>query len=194
MNLTNSFNLTDFLFSVINNAVTHTELFSHINTGQMLVCLSTNKGSGGGIYGKLVPMRFKNGEEIIEYKKKYYAIPHVFNNNMKILYIIYFYMPKFFDLPPDDKLNVIFHELFHINPSFNGDIRRMGKVKSAHGFSKRHFDSHFHDSVIQFKNKIRSSEIYSILSMNTDQLYGTYGKIIARKMKMPRPVIINNKA
>ena len=56
-------------------------------------------------------MRFENGSEIVSHKNRYYTIPKLIVNDMEILYVMYFYMPRFFDLPAAEKVNVMFHEL-----------------------------------------------------------------------------------
>jgi hypothetical protein len=80
--------------------------------------------------------------------------------------------------------------LYHISPEFNGDIRRMGKVKAAHGFSKDRFNSIFTEDIRGFHHIIKSHECYKVLSMDSRSLYRTYKKVLARTMKVPKPVVI----
>jgi predicted metallopeptidase len=192
MNARPSINLTDFLTAVIASAVEFSHSFRHVDIRSLLVCVSSNKVTGrGGSYGKLVPMRFRNGSEFLQHNRRLYTIPRVYHNDARILYLVYFYMPRFLDLPPREKLRVIFHELYHIDPTFNGDIRRMGAVKSAHGFSKKHFNSLFEKDASGFMESITGTEMHSILSMTSDLLYAAYETVVARRMKIPRPVMID---
>ena len=41
-----------------------------------------------------------------------------------MLYVMTFCLPRFLEQSFDDKFVTIFHELFHIGPSFDGDFRR----------------------------------------------------------------------
>jgi hypothetical protein len=126
----NEINITDRLTGIIREITRFSESFKHIDTERILVCTASNRSrSRGGTYGKLVPLKFKDGSPFMEYRNRVYTIPEIVLDDVKLLYIIYFYMPRFYDLNPLEKLNVIFHELYHISPSFNGDIRRMGKKK-----------------------------------------------------------------
>ncbi|MBN1533671.1 MAG: hypothetical protein JXA20_13460 [Spirochaetes bacterium] len=187
-----SINLTDFLTSVIAAAIGFSDSFIHVAIDSILVCVSSNKRSGrGGSYGKLVPLRFINGQEFIQHNRRMYTIPRVYHNDARILYLIYFYIPRFLDLPAGEKLHVIFHELYHIDPTFNGDIRRMGAVKSAHGFSKKHFDSLFQREAGRFQESIAHTEMHSILSLDSRGLYAAYETVVARRMKVPKPVMID---
>ncbi|MDY6968141.1 MAG: putative metallopeptidase [Spirochaetota bacterium] len=184
-------NITDTLTNITDLIIHHTSIFKHIDLKRILICLSSNRGnSKNGVYGKLVPLRFKNGSEKIQYKGKIYAMPKIENNKLDQLYIIYFYFPKFFDIDPYHKLSVIFHELYHISPKFNGDIRRMGKVKASHGHSKKHFDSLFENEVQNFYKYISQSKYMNFLHMDGKTIHKKHNNVYCRRMKVPKPVII----
>ncbi len=182
--------ITEILLRIIEQISANTSSFSHIDTKKILVCLASNKSNTrGGIYGKLVPLKFKNGSDILRFHGKHYTMPAVINNGIRLLYIVYFYIPKFFDLSPFEKLRIIFHELYHISPEFNGDIRRMGEVKKAHGSSKKKFDLYFEKDARSFYEYIMDTEYMDFLKMDTVFLNRNY-KVYARRMKIPKPVII----
>ena len=185
-------NLSDTLTLIIHEIIKQTEEFRLFDINKILVCCSSNRAGGrGGIYGKLVPLRFENGSGIIKHRGIYYTIPKVFLNNTEILYIIYFYMPKFFDLSAEGKIDVIFHELYHINPGFNGDIRRMGNFKKAHGHSKKNFDEQYKEFSDEFYKYIRNTPFHDFLEMNSNDLKKTFSKVTWRRIKTPRPVPLN---
>ena len=184
-------NLTDQLTEIIEIIIQKTAIFKHVDAGRVLICATSNrKNSRGGTYGKLVPLKFRDGESIQKYNGRYYTIPRILNNGIPQLYIIYFYMPKFFDLNPYEKLRVIFHELYHINEEFNGDIRRMGEVKKAHGFSSKRFNSLFEDALNRFHEYITAAPDAEFLKMDTAYLKKEYNKIYCRRLKLPKPVIL----
>ncbi|HOT46700.1 MAG TPA: putative metallopeptidase [Spirochaetota bacterium] len=180
------------LTGIIQEIVARCLPLGHIDVNRVLVCVGSNRsGRGGGLYGKLIPLRFKDGSPVLQYRGRLYAIPEISNNGHSCLYVIYFYMPRFFDLPWEEKLRVIFHELYHISPRFDGDIRRMGAVKKAHGHSKKHFDSLYAPELRTFSMHLRDTPHMDFLSMNSRDLYSRYRRVTAVKMKHPRPVIIN---
>ena len=187
----NNINITDTLTNIADLIIHQTSIFKHIDKNRILICLSSNRGNRrGGTYGKLVPLRFKDGSESLQYRGKIYAMPKVVNNKINQLYIVYFYFPKFFDIDPYQKLRVIFHELYHISPEFNGDIRRMGKVKASHGHSKKQFDSLFENELKTFYKYISKSEYINFLRMNGKSIHKNYHNVYCRRMKVPKPVII----
>lgn len=184
--------LSQTLTSIIADIVSRCAPLSHIAINRLLVCVGSNRGGRGGLYGKLIPLRFKDGSSLLRYRGRIYAFPEITSNGTSCLYIIYFYMPRFFDLSWEEKLRVIFHELYHISPRFDGDIRRMGAVKTAHGHSKKHYDSLFDAELLLYKNQVHGTPHIDFLTMNSRDLYNRYHRVTAVRMKHPRPVIINS--
>ncbi|HNX24413.1 MAG TPA: putative metallopeptidase [Spirochaetota bacterium] len=188
-----SINLTDILTLIIHDMVELTEEFKCFDLNKILICCASNrKDFRGATYGKLLPLRFKDGSEIIKHNGRFYTIPKVKVNNMEILYIIYFYIPKFFNLSAKDKVNVMFHELFHINPEFNGDIRRMGKFKAAHGHSRKSFEEKYIEYADTFFEKIEDTPYYNFLKMNSEDIQKEFKKIKYRRMKSIKPVLLTS--
>ncbi|MBN1495803.1 MAG: hypothetical protein JXA07_03485 [Spirochaetes bacterium] len=186
-------NLSHALAEVIKDIVRSSASLSHIAVESTMVCIGSNRaGRRGGLYGKLIPLRFENGSQVLRYRGRFYTIPEVSHNGRACLYLIYFYMPRFFNLSWEEKLRVIFHELYHISPRFDGDIRRMGSFKKAHGHSKKHFDTLYDSDLQKFISNIHSTPYHRFLAMDSHSLYRNYRRVTAVRMKHPRPVIINS--
>ena len=58
----------------------------------------------------------------------------------EMLYILSFYLPRFQNLDFREKLITVLHELWHISPQFNGDIRRHAGRYHAHTHSQAEYD------------------------------------------------------
>lgn len=185
-------NLSDFLHDLITDVCRRISSFSHINTEKIHICISSNRAGGrGATFGKLVPLKFKGGEEVLYHRGKCYVMPKIEVNSIRILYLIYFYIPRFTDLAPLDKLRVIFHELYHIHPEFNGDIRRFGKSGSAHGKSKKQFDTKFEKEVITYSQTIHNTTAWEFLLLNTGGIFNNYREVLSCRMKVPKPIILD---
>ena len=65
----------------------------------------------------------------------------------------------------------------------------MGKVKLAHGSSRKRFDSNFEDEARYFFDNISDTEYMDFLNMDSKSLQKEYS-VYARRMKIPKPVII----
>jgi predicted metallopeptidase len=137
-------------------------------------------------------LKFKDGSEVIKHNKKYYTIPRIVLNNVEILYILYLYIPKFFDLTVKDKINVMFHELYHISPEFNGDIRRMSNIKSAHGHSKKSFEEKYIEYASKYFNKIDGMPFSSFLQMSYEDIKKQFKVIKYRRMKSIKPQLLTS--
>ena len=189
-------NLTEKLSELIKIITEQTDLFKHIDPTRILVCISSNRtGRSGGkncTYGKLVPLKFPNGGSVQKYRGNYYTIPRVINKGVDQLYIIYFYMPRFFNMPVIEKLRIIFHELYHINEEFNGDIRRMGNQKALHGSSKDRFNSMFDRDLMIFHDYIKGTEYMDFLKMDSERLKRDFKRVYGRRLKIPKPVILRD--
>ncbi len=184
-------NLTDVITLIIREIALHCEAFSHVDARRVLVCMATNRSNAsGGTFGKLVPLRFKGGAGTLRYKGRLYTMPRVRHGGVDQRYIIYFYHPRFFNLSPIEKLKVVFHELYHISPDFNGDIRRLAARKASHGNSRERFDEFFEDDLRKFYTYIEKTPYMKFLGMNARALRGSFEKVSARRMKMPKPIVV----
>src|SRR4029453_13473942 len=78
-----------------------------------------------GLYATLTPLRFADGATIdVRRGRRWRIEPIVDATGREYLYLLSFYLPRFLDLPLEGKLATIVHELWHIGPRFDGDLRR----------------------------------------------------------------------
>ncbi len=183
-------NLSEVMLHLIHEISSSVPVFSHIDVRNVTVSIASGRNGRGGICGRVVPLRFQGGHPVIRHGDRFYRMPEVVRDGVPQLYIIYFYMPRFFDRDAREKLRIIFHELYHISPLFNGDIRRMADKKAAHGHSREAFDRQFQAECEFFYNRIESSPYMKFLSLDSRGLIGTFRKIRSVRMKLPKPVVI----
>ena len=191
--MSDSIILTDVLTLIIHDIIKSTDEFKSFDINKILVCCaSSRRDFKGAIYGKLQPLRFKDGSEIIKHNNKYYTIPKIVLNDIEILYVLYLYIPKFFDMTAKDKINVMFHELYHISPEFNGDIRRMSNIKSAHGHSKKSFEEKYIQYASTYFSKIHTTPFNGFLQMNFEEIEKQFKVIKYRRMKSIKAELVSN--
>ena len=183
--------LTDVLSAIMREIALFSPQFAHIDMRYILVSVAFNRAAVRGyMYGKLVPLCFENGQKESVYKGRFYRMPDVVYEDIDQLYVIYFYAPRFFNLSPYEKLKVIFHELYHVSPEFNGDIRRMGSKKFAHGHSRKKFDSFFEEEAKRFGEHITNTGFFEFLSFSVNDFYKKFKKVTYLKVKTPRAVLV----
>lgn len=118
---------------------------THIDTERLLFCISRSRAGGtAGVYARIVPLRFAEGLATLDRRRgryrETYRMPPLHHQGRDILYLIYLLAPRFLRLSFEQKLCTIIHELYHISPACDGDIRRLPGRNFAHGASRRRFD------------------------------------------------------
>ncbi|MBX7165256.1 MAG: hypothetical protein K1X74_02790 [Pirellulales bacterium] len=115
---------------------------SHIDMDRVAVGFcQARRAVTHGMQASLTPLRFAGGELFTRRGTRTYTIQRVFDTaGVEQLYLLNFYLPRFLDRPYTDKLTTVAHELWHISPRFDGDMRRHEGRCFAHSPSKQAFD------------------------------------------------------
>jgi hypothetical protein len=115
---------------------------AHIDLSRVLLCFcQARNGEPYGMFASLTPLRFAGGSPIRTRRGQVQTIESVRDSaGREMLYILSFYLPRFQNLPLREKLITVLHELWHISPSFNGDIRRHAGRYHAHTHSQAEYD------------------------------------------------------
>lgn len=117
---------------------------AHLDVDRIAVTFSqARKRALHGLQATLTPMRFRDGALYAYRGGQQWTIERVFDDaGVEMLYLLNFYLPRYLDLDFREKLVTLFHELWHISPDFDGDLRRFPGRCYAHGSSQRDFDAH----------------------------------------------------
>jgi hypothetical protein len=114
---------------------------AHIEPQRVLYAVARSRAGGThGTYARIAPLRFAAGEaEITRRRGRFletYRMPALAHQGRDILYLIQVLFPRFLRLTPEQKLNTVIHELYHISERCDGDIRRFPGRNFAHGGSR----------------------------------------------------------
>ena len=120
------FNFTRHMRGLCADMVQRLPALHHVQMDQVLVCFAqARKRQSFGMYASLTPLRFHDGALTTHRRGQLFMLQRLFDpHGRELLYILTFYLPRFMDLPFHDKLITVLHELWHISPQFNGDLRR----------------------------------------------------------------------
>lgn len=184
-------NLTAELERLIAHITASHEAFSHIDPSRVLVCVNTTRnGSGHGVFAKIHPLRFPGGHKARKVRRgrsqALCTMPEISHNGVEMLYVIYFMIPRFIDRPMRDKLVTVFHELYHISPLFDGDIRRFPGRNYAHGSSTRRYNLLMEKFVDEYLDHPDSCRHIVFMDYDMPALRSRHQAIVGRKMPMPR--------
>lgn len=187
-------NLTGELERLIGHIVREVPDLGHIDPHQLLVCISTTRNGGiHGTYAKIHPLRFEGGARTTTARRGRRAftctMPTVEHLGTEILYIIYFLVPRFLNLPQREKLITVFHELYHVSPRFNGDLRRFPGRNFAHGSSTKKYNALMGELVDHYTQGLEDRSHLAFLDGTMDDLRRRHASIVGRKFAAPRLII-----
>ncbi len=69
-----------------------------------------------------------------------WTVERLYQHGQELLFLLTFYLPRFQNLCFEEKLITVFHELYHISPQFDGDIRRFQGSCYMHTGSQKNYD------------------------------------------------------
>ena len=183
-------NLTGELEELIRDIIARTPELAHIAPEKILVCVSSGRASSGGSLAKIHPLRFPGGERSLKTRRGRRSVlctmPSIKHLGEEMLYVIYFLVPRFLGLSFREKLITIFHELHHISPDCDGDIRRFPGRNYAHGSSTKSYNLLMGKLVDVYLEKIPDRGALEFLEGDLDALRSRHQAIVARRLQAPR--------
>jgi len=180
--------------SLIEDIVSCCEVFGHIDMSSVLVgCIKARKSGNTGLYARTVPLRFENGSFMATRRGCVYRVPRVIHEGNEILYIISFCLPRFQDLSFEGKITTIFHELYHISPRFDGDIRRFRGKNYVHGSQKK-YDELVKTFAQEYMAGQSHSGLIGFLKLSWEELSREHGAIRWTIYRAPKPELIEPEA
>ncbi|HET6575051.1 MAG TPA: putative metallopeptidase [Fimbriiglobus sp.] len=113
----------------------------HIDTAAVLFTFTAARNrSAYGLQARVTPMRFRDGAVTRRVRGTLFQVQRYFVGGREMLYLVTFCLPRFLDQTFEEKLVTVFHELYHISPNFDGDLRRHEGRYAVHSRSKRAYD------------------------------------------------------
>jgi hypothetical protein len=141
-----------------------------------------------GLQARLTPLRFEQGRLVERRGSHDWAIRRMFVDGQEVLYILTFMLPRFLDQPVREKWITIFHELYHISPTFNGDIRRMEGRYHVHSHSQCDYDRRMGELVDEYLADGPPDELAEFLQFNYSDLARRHGGVVGLKLPIPKLV------
>jgi hypothetical protein len=161
---------------------------AHIDLARVAVCFCQARNRASyGMFASLTPLRFAGGAETTTRHGRRMTIQRLHGSDgREMLYLLSFYLPRFMDLDFREKLITIVHELWHISPRFDGDIRRHAGRCFAHTGSQRRYDAEMDRLAQRWLSHSPPEELWSFLRGTFDELVARNGRIVGMKVARPR--------
>jgi predicted metallopeptidase len=140
-----------------------------------------------GLHASLTPMRFEGGRLTARRRGRTLAVERLFDDaGQEMLYLLSFYLPRFLDRPLDEKLSTVVHELWHIGPAFDGDLRRHPGRCYAHTSSQKQYDALVDALAGRWLALGPPAEVYEFLRYDFRELTERHGPVYGQRIRTPR--------
>ncbi|MGO8751237.1 MAG: hypothetical protein ACLQNE_35265 [Thermoguttaceae bacterium] len=160
----------------------------HVDMARVAIGFSqTRKSVRHGMYASLTPLRFRGGSaETIRRGRKWIIQRLMDESGREMLYILTFYLPRFLDLGFREKLTTVVHELWHIGPRFDGDLRRFSGRCYAHSGSQSRYEAHVQRLAEKWLGLDPPAGLHCFLRYDFRSLAEAHGKIFGRRIPAPK--------
>ena len=167
--------------------------FQHLRMDEMAVAFAqTRSRVRHGLQAKLTPMRFENGLLTTRRGGRTWTVQRLFHNDREMLYVLTFYLPRFLDQTFREKMITVVHELYHVSPLFNGDIRRMGGRYHVHSHSQKGYDRLMETFVDRYLALRPPRRLYDFLTCNFRQLQRAHGAVVGVQVPIPKLIPVSD--
>jgi hypothetical protein len=161
---------------------------AHVDLDRVAIrSCQTRKHGIYGIHASLTPLRFAAGALVTERRGRRWTIQRVVDQQgREMLYLLSFYLPRFQNLPYDEKLCTVLHELWHIGPDFDGDLRRHQGRCYAHSASQRNFDEQMRQLAARYLAADPPAALLAFLHYSFLDLEAIWGTVYGAKLRTPK--------
>lgn len=168
------------------------EDFAHVDPQRLLVTMtSARRPKPHGLQAKVTPLRFREGKLLEQRRGRTYQVQRYRVAEVELLYLVTFCMPRFLNQPFDQKLTTVFHELWHIAPEFNGDLRRHRGRCCLHTSSKKRYDARMRELAEDYLKRTADQEALAFLREGHEQLHARHGHVRGVAVPMPKLVPVD---
>jgi len=184
-----AFDVCSALSAVCADVCRHLPEFAHIDPSRVLIVgLQARTRRGQGLQARVTPLRFPGGDLVRTNRGRLYQVQRYVVAGTDMLYVMGFCLPRFLDQDFGEKFVTIVHELYHIGPRFDGDLRRHRGRCSLHTHSKAGYDERMSRLARRYLAGGASPRLHGFLRCNYNQLRKRFGRVVA--VRLPRPRIL----
>jgi hypothetical protein len=140
------------------------------------------------LQARVTPLRFRDGRLTRRHGAVEYQVQRYFVDGAEMLYVLTFCLPRFLDQPFEEKLVTVFHELYHMSPAFDGDLRRHPGRYAVHSHSKDRYDARMAELVKDYLADHPDPGVFDFLRHGYQQLWDRHGGIVG--VVIPRPKLL----
>lgn len=150
-------------------------------------CVQVRRAGRHGILATTTPLRFAGGAALAHRLGSIWRVPEVVDAaGRQLLYLIKFYLPRFCDHSLEEKLTTVIHELWHIGPDCDGDLRRHAGRCHAHGRSRSAYDDQMGVLMRRWLANGRDASCLEFLRHDFRGLLAMHARVVGETLPTPR--------
>ncbi len=179
--------LTGRLAAVCVDIARRCPALAHVRPDELLVTVTPSRNTSAyGLQARVTPMRFRGGAINRQVRGHDYQVQRYYVDGREVLYVVTFCVPRFLDQPFEEKLVTIVHELYHIGPAFDGDLRRHGGRYTVHTHSQKQYDAEMLRLVRAYLAAGPEPALLAFLKHDTRGLRAAYGRVTGAVVPRPK--------
>ncbi|HVL16295.1 MAG TPA: hypothetical protein VM529_27225 [Gemmata sp.] len=183
------FDFTRAMRRLCHDVAERCEALRHVHMPRVLVSFTPCRNrSRYGLQARVTPLRFRDGTLTRRHGVSDYQVQRFFVDGREMLYVLTFCLPRFLDQTFEEKLITVFHELYHVSPEFDGDLRRHPGRYAVHSHSKERYDRAMAELVKAYLEEHPDPEQFSFLRAGYRELWERHGGIVGAVV--PRPKLL----
>lgn len=165
------------------------EPLAHLDVSRLLFTFTqARNGRRHGLQARVTPLRFADGALTRDHGGTTFQVQRYVVDGRDQLYVVSFCLPRFLDQDFDDKIVTLFHELYHIGPAFDGDLRRHAGRYAVHTHSQKAYDAHMAELAREYLQSRPDPRMYGFLRLTHAQLCARHGSVAG--VTVPRPKLV----
>jgi len=181
------FHFSESMHSLIADVVTRCPVLGHIDPRRVLVgCNQVRNGNRRGVMARIAGLRHRGGQLVASRQGRRYLVQRYWIDDIEILYVLIFYLPRFQDQTFDEKMITLFHELYHISPNFDGDLRRCPDTDRFHVGGRKNYDGLMASLAREYLQSQPDPTLHAFLRLSFSQLQHCHGKVIGYSVPLPK--------
>jgi hypothetical protein len=167
----------------------HSPEFAHLDVSRLLFGMTqARSGRKHGLQARVTPLRFQRGALVRQRRGTCYQVQRYLIDGRDMLYLVTFCLPRFLDQTFEDKFVTLFHELYHISPAFDGDLRHHGGRYDLHSHSKKEYDAQMAALARAYLSRCQNAYLHHFLRLDFAQLQARHGKV--ESVAVPQPKLV----
>jgi hypothetical protein len=143
-----------------------------------------------GLMAKIIPLRLRGGVLTRRRRGYEFQVQRCWLDGVELLYLIAFCMPRFHEQSFDEKFVTVFHELYHIAPTFDGDLRRHDGHFALHTHSQKGYDQQMAGLAREYLAGKPDPSLHAFLRLSFQQLHAWHGGVHGLAIPVPRLIPI----